>query len=164
MSKMLDKKNQKIMEHIDIMINLVASKLDMQLSILESSLNLNEEALTGNRLKSINDLGIVQSMGQEIDILSAKLNTYELAKRFLNEDEKTFEMQVDSMINILSDSIKTSIPSISKEIKTNRKWLEDKEYRNINGLGIMQGRSLHIDILCAKLGVFLIIKDFILTK
>lgn len=164
MQKKLKEQNQIIMEHIDIMINLVAHKLNMQLDLLDSSLLLNEEAILSNRLKSINDLGIVQKHGQEIDILSAKLNAYKLAKRFLLEDENTFELQIDSMIEILSDSLKNNIESMSKQILVNKQWLKYKEYNNINPFGILQHKSLETDITCARLGVFLIIKDFIKNK
>lgn len=164
MQKKLKEKNKVIMEHVDIMINLVANKLQMQLTLLENDLSLNKEAILSNQLKSINDLGIVQKQGQEIDILSARLDTYKLVKRFLLEDENSFELQIDSMINILSDSLKSNIESMSNQIAVNKKWLKDKEYNNINGLGILQNRSLETDVVCARLGVFLIIKDFINNK
>lgn len=155
MKKISDKQLEVVKSHVDCMIKLTSEKLDSKLELLLNVANSNLDMVDKGRIDYINGLGIVQSDSQEIDVLSARLNTYMNVKKFIEEDSNSLIEQLECMIGLVSSDLKRSLETIQSTCIENSKSIKQGFLENINGMGVLQDRGLSTDILSAKLYVYL---------
>ena len=74
---------------LDVKIELTREKLICRMEILKSELERNINALINNKTFEPNALGVVQSLGQEIDVLCSRLGAlYEMQEVIESDKSK----------------------------------------------------------------------------
>ena len=157
MKKISKEQLTEVQSFIESMISITSDKLNNKLQMLSEIASNNLYYVEKNKLYDLNGLGIVQSDNHEIDVLSAKLNTYVLARKFLLEDANGFKEQISCMINLIAQDLEKSLGTLKSTCLESSKSIENGNLENINGLGTLQNKGLIVDVLTAKLNAYHII-------
>lgn len=161
MKKLSSKQLEDVKLHVESMIQIISEKLHSRINFLEDIAIENLLMVEKGRLDYINGLGIVQGDGQEIDVLSARLNTYIVIQRFIEDEGKDVLEQLECMVQLVSSDLKSALETLKKDCNENSYCIQKGCLDAINGMGVLQNKGLKVDILSAKLYVYLTVLSYI---